>query len=68
MPAEASNARKLHFLLIGSLGRFIYILDIQILVHTHFDLVSLPLALETTQMAPELINNHVISVQQKRYV
>ena len=41
---------------------------VQILVHSHFDLVSLPLALEATepvselvtQMALELINNHLI--------
>ena len=47
---------------------------IQILVHSHFDLVNWPLALEETepvsepviQMALELINNHLISVQQKR--
>ena len=47
---------------------------VQILVHSHFDLISLPLALEATelvsepvtQMALELINNHLISVQQKR--
>ena len=66
-------------------GRFIYILDnsnsssfkflfIQILVHSHFDLVSSLLDLEATemvsepvtQMAVELINIHLISVQQKR--
>ena len=52
------------------MGSFIYIL-----VHSHFDLVSLLLALEATepvsepvsepvtQMAVELINNHLISVQ-----
>ena len=52
-----------------ALGCFIYIL-----VQSHFELVSLVLALEATepvsepvtQMAVELINNHLISVQQKR--
>ena len=48
---------------------------VQILVQSHFELVSLVLALEATepvvsepvtQMAVELINNHLISVQQKR--
>ena len=47
---------------------------VQILVHSHFDLVSWFLALEAkkktvemvTQMAVELINIHLISVQQKR--
>ena len=46
----------------------------QILVQSHFELVSLVLALEATepvsepvtQMAVELINNHLILVQQKR--
>ena len=46
---------------------------VQILVHSRFDLVSLPVALEATelvsepvtQMAVELINIHLISVQQK---
>ena len=49
---------------------------VQILVHSHFDLVSWFLALEATepvsepvsQMAVELINIHLISVQQKRWV
>ena len=58
-----------------ALDCFIYILDtVQILVHSHFDLVSWLLALEATepvseqvtQMAVELINIHLISVQQKR--
>ena len=47
---------------------------VQILVHLNFDMISWLLALEATelisepvtQMAPELINNHLISVQQKR--
>ena len=47
---------------------------VQILVHSHFDLVSWLLALEAaepvsepvTQMAVELINIHLILVQQKR--
>ena len=47
---------------------------VQILVQSHFDLVSLSLALEATEpvselvteMALELINNHLISVQQKK--
>ena len=47
---------------------------VQILVHSHFYLVSLLPALEATelvsepvtQMAVELINIHLISVQQKR--
>ena len=46
----------------------------QILVQSHFELVSSVLALDATeplsepvtQMAVELINNHLISVQQKR--
>ena len=46
----------------------------QILVQSHFELVSSVLALEATEpvsepvthMAVELINNHLISVQQKR--
>ena len=46
------------------------------LVHSHFDLASLPLALEATepvskpvsQIALDLIINHLISVQQKRSV
>ena len=49
---------------------------VQILVHSHFDLVSSPLALEATepvsevvtQMAVGLINIHLISVQRKRLV
>ena len=53
---------------------FIYILIAQILVQSHFELVSSVLAQEATepvsepvtQMAVELINNHLISVQQKR--
>ena len=52
------------------MGRFIYILDSSMIVHSHFDLVSSLLALEATepvsepvnQMALELINNHLISV------
>ena len=60
---------------VWDLDRFIYILDIvQILVHAHFYLVSLFLALEATepvfepatQMAVELINIHLISVNRKR--
>ena len=47
---------------------------VQILAQSHFDLVGLSLALEATEpvselvteMALELINNHLISVQQKR--
>ena len=47
---------------------------VQILVLSQFDLVSLLLVLEATepvsepvtQMAVELINNHLISVHQKR--
>ena len=58
------TVRSLH-----SLGLFIYIL-----VHSHFDQVSLLAALaatelvseRVTEMALELINNHLISVQQKR--
>ena len=54
----------------ATMGRFIYIL-----VHSHFDLVSWLLALEATEMvsepatemADELINIHLISVQQKVY-
>ena len=47
---------------------------LQILVHSHFDLVGWLLALEATepvselvtQMAVELINVHLISAQKKR--
>ena len=47
---------------------------IQILVHSHFEIVSSILALDATepvsepvtQMALELINNHLISVQPMR--
>ena len=47
---------------------------VQIIVHSHFELVSSLLALDATepvsqpvtQMAVELINNHLISAQQKR--
>ena len=47
---------------------------VQILVQSHFELVSSVLTLEATelvsepvtQMTVELINNHLISVQQKR--
>ena len=47
---------------------------VKILVHSHFDLVSSlsalgatePVSEPVTQMALELINNHLISVQQKR--
>ena len=57
--------------------RFIYILDsylAQILIHSYFELVSSLLALDATQsvselvtqMAVEMINIHLISVQQKR--
>ena len=57
--------------LICPLGCFIYV---QTLLHSHFDLVSSILALEATelvsepvtQMAVELMNIHLISVQQKR--
>ena len=56
------------------MGPFIYILESSILVNSHFDLVNLLLALEATepgsqpvtQMALEVIKNHLISVQQKR--
>ena len=47
---------------------------VQILVQSHYELVSYVLALEATepvsepvtQMTVEVINNHLISVQQKR--
>ena len=47
---------------------------VQILVHLHFEIISWLLALEATelisepvtQMLLELINNHSVSVQQKR--
>ena len=59
---------------VPAMDCFIYILDIQILVQSHFELVSSVLALEATelvsepvtQMTVELINNHLISVQQER--
>ena len=49
---------------------------VQILVHSHFDLVNLLLAVEAPdtvselvfQMAVELTNIHLVSVQQKRLV
>ena len=52
------------------MGRFIYILDGS---NSHFELVSSVLAIEATepvseqvtQMAVELVNNHLISEQQK---
>ena len=55
-------------------SHFIYILDSSNYSSFTFDLASLPLALEgtesvfepVTQMALELINKHLISVQQKR--
>ena len=55
-------------------GRFITFQIVQILVQSHFELVSLVLALEATelvsepvtQMAAELINNHLNLEQQKR--
>ena len=66
---------------IQKVGCFIYILDCSNsssnwTIQSHFELVSLVLALEATepvsepitQMAVELINNHFISVQQKRWV
>ena len=61
LPVKIWGAIILPALQIGC--RFIYIL-----VHSHFDLVSWPLALETTepvskpitQIALELINNHLI--------
>ena len=53
---------------------FIYMLDSFSPVYSHFDLVSSLLTLDATetlsqtvtQMAVELINIHLISVQQKR--
>ena len=57
------------------IGCFIYTLEIvQILVQLNFELVNSVLALEATepvsepvtQMAVEMINNHLISVQSKR--
>ena len=42
---------------------------VQILVHSHFDLVSsvlAPVSQPVTEMALELINNRLISVEQKR--
>jgi hypothetical protein len=53
--------------------RFIYIL-VQILVHSHFELISSILDLDATepvsqpvsQTAVEMISIHLISVQQKR--
>ena len=55
------------------MGRFIYILDSSG-VQSHFELVSSIIALEATelvsepitQMAVEMISNHLISVLQKR--
>ena len=45
---------------------FIYIQDSS---NSHFDLATLLLlALEATEVAVELINIHLISVQQKRYI
>ena len=52
----------------SSIG-FVYILDISILVQSHFDLVfrrTLEATEPVTQMAVEMINIHLISVQQKR--
>ena len=54
----------------NSQGCFIYILDSSNSRQSHFELVSLVLALEATervtQMAVELKNIHLISVQRKR--
>jgi hypothetical protein len=41
--------------MLSSLGRFIYILDIQIIVHSHFDLFSSLLALEATELVSEQV-------------
>ena len=65
---------KLHVLTAGVISSTFWIA--QILVHLHFELVNLlltPGATElvsepVTQMAVELINNHLISVQQKKSV
>ena len=74
MYAHDSNAPTnvrcvLEFLPHGVVSSTFFI--VQILVHSHFDLVSSFLAVEATesvsepvtQMVLELINNHVISVQ-----
>ena len=57
-------------LAIGQLVVSFTFLIVQILVHSHFDLVTLLLVLEVTELvselAVELINNYLISVQQKR--
>ena len=65
---------RLLWQLIGSFHLHSYI--VQILVQSNFEKISLVLALETTElvsepvtkMAVELINNHLISVHQKRWV
>ena len=67
--------------MISKVGFFFRIVSstfqvVQILVHSNFDLVSWLLALKATepvsepvtQMVVELINIHIISVQQKRSV
>ena len=67
------RVRNTYVLRIGSFhlhSRYV----VQILVRSHFDLLSWLLALEATepvselviQMAVELTNIHIISVQQKR--
>ena len=63
---------RVHIHAFGVVSSIFY--TVKILVHSHFDLVSLLLATEetepvsepVTQMALELINNHPISVQKKR--
>ena len=74
VPDQSKNLNFQLWLDIMIMGSFIYILDSSNSIQSHFELVSLVLALEATepvselvtQMAVELINNHLISVQQKR--
>ena len=68
VPDQSKNLNFQLWLDIMIMGSFIYILDSSNSIQSHFELVSLVLALEATelviepvtQMAVELINNHLI--------
>ena len=71
VPDQSKNLNFQLWLDVMIMGSFIYILDSSNSIQSHFELVSSVLALEATepvsepvtQMAFELINNHLISVQ-----
>ena len=74
VPDQSKNLNFQLWLDVMIMGSFIYILDSSNSIQSHFELVSSILGLEATepvselltQMALELINSHIISVQQKR--